>query len=57
MVFFLFGIGKDAVILNNAIKYKPICMVKEVCKCGIPVNVDLQIKLYTYYQIKKATNL
>ena len=43
MVFFLFGIGKDAVILNNAIKYKPICMVKEVCKCGIPVNTFKQV--------------
>ena len=35
---FFCAIGKDAVILNNIIKYKPICQEKEVCKCGIPVH-------------------
>ena len=35
---FLCGIGKDAVIMNNILKYKPICFQKEICKIGIPVS-------------------
>lgn len=40
---FFCGIGKDAVILNNLIKYKPICMQKEICKIGIPVSCFKQV--------------
>ena len=35
---FLCGIGKDAVIMNELLNYKPICIQKEICKIGIPVN-------------------
>ena len=35
---FFCGIGKDAVILNKLINYKPICMKEGICKIGIPVN-------------------
>ena len=35
---FLCGIGKDAVIMNNLLGYKPICFQKEICKIGIPIS-------------------
>lgn len=35
---FFCGFGKDAVIVNKAMNYKPICAQEEICKIGIPVN-------------------
>ena len=35
---FLCGIGKDAVIMNKLLNYKPICLKSGICKTGIPVN-------------------
>ena len=40
---FFCGIGKDAVILQELIKYKPICAQDYVCKIGIPVSSFKQI--------------
>lgn len=40
---FFCGIGKDAVILDKLIKYRPICLEKEICKIGIPVNCFKQV--------------
>ena len=40
---FFCGIGKDAVILNNLIKYKPICIQSGICKIGIPVSCFKQV--------------
>lgn len=40
---FFCGIGKDAVILNKLINYKPICMKEGVCKTGIPVSCFKQV--------------
>ena len=35
---FLCGIGKDAVIMNNLLKMKPVCFQEGICKVGIPVS-------------------
>ena len=35
---FICGIGKDAVIMHNILKYKPTCFKNEICKIGIPVS-------------------
>lgn len=35
---FYCGIGKDAVLMNQILNYKPICFKEKVCKCGIPVS-------------------
>lgn len=40
---FFCGIGKDAVIMNELLNYKPICVQNGVCKIGIPVSCFKQI--------------
>lgn len=35
---FLCGIGKDAVIMHNLLKYKPVCFQNGICKVGIPIS-------------------
>ena len=40
---FLCGIGKDAVIMHELLKYKTICFKKEICKMGIPISCFREI--------------
>ena len=35
---FYCGIGKDAVLMNQILNYKPVCFKENICKCGIPVS-------------------
>jgi len=35
---FFCGFGKDAVIMNKLINYKPVCIQEGICKIGIPVS-------------------
>ena len=35
---FYCGIGKDAVLMNQILNYKPVCFKEKICKCGIPVS-------------------
>ena len=37
-VIFYCGIGKDAVLMNQILNYKPVCFKENICKCGIPVS-------------------
>lgn len=42
-VFFI-AVGKDAVLMHQILKLKPICFKENICKCAIPVkNTTKQI--------------
>ena len=35
---FYCAVGKDAVVVNKILNYKPICLKEKICKCGIPIG-------------------
>lgn len=65
---FFIAIGKDAVIINEIFKLKPICFREKICKCIIPVKSiekyinkiaekGLSVILYNYTKIDKNINV